>query len=1016
MAFQKTKGRGVFVQPTGMPNLSGFSQAAAEYSNIAKLGMSIGTNERQKEFNDAIREAEIQGKTSGVKRDADGNLEPLVNFEYAKAAEMYSDKEKDAVLKAYKTAAIGAYTSQAVSGIYSAANESYLANSNDPDAIEASMQGYMSSLSKMDQDIYLKLAPKAEAAFLEVKNRAAAKQQQEAEETSRVFFGEHFDQNMRQLGNLVAVGSSGEPNDDAAFADRFSELQEEQEQILENLATFGATPTQIQELRELQGNHLAIRAGQSHIDRVFTATQSYEKTLTAISKIVAEAPDDVNVDVLRQSLDAHAADLVNIQNQRKKEEGENRENIYQAISREIYLREVGSEGKKSVAEMLANPQHPIHQLEGTQIGSLLSIDDADRKEYANNIYNEEFAFLQNWKTIKGTEFEQNLLSRFFSIRDLYEKGLVDFGKYEAARVAYLEYEDDKFVKPERDTLTGYVSKELSKASSYLRPPEFWAAKKPDLIAAGVIGPKSLKYKNEQSYNDALFKYAVEYRKQENERIEGSAALRKAQAGLKLGKTELDALNKFTPNYKAIMPDNSVRPVDFFPVLENGEEDIEHFLASVDAVDRYANETGGQLHPSAKEIVDNLVNTPQLADKAKRIVGQIVTGISATESITQEEALYDLIAINDLDNKTTSALMMATKLSPELAVDAIKALDSVDTNRGLNAILPTRADGVSLDQATDELFDTTFREAMTGHNWWKLLNPKISSMRQQQLIEFAESADINLNDLGQAVILDPDVRSAVKGIFLERVAHVKGQGDAKEIMRQALIKVGKRFGYEENKATGEIYLVERPIMDFGQATIPSMRIGGRNQPMFTLTREMIDADFTEKWFSRGTPGLRNSRLDEAMRSVTDYGNLYRSDLTFHANINFGSQQTYTVILTDHYGNPTVVDTDYKWEFASSIQAPHYEQVMNRMKTERGKEFWSMMGLFDRSLLQNNMEQYSRRASDRSLMGIVRKLDELRILTHEGAPQSFIDGMGQPFNKEEIEDVMEAYQSWVSLGYY
>ena len=44
------------------------------------------------------------------------------------------------------------------------------------------------SLSKMDQDIYLKLVPKVEVAFLEVKNRAAAKQQEEAEETSRVFW------------------------------------------------------------------------------------------------------------------------------------------------------------------------------------------------------------------------------------------------------------------------------------------------------------------------------------------------------------------------------------------------------------------------------------------------------------------------------------------------------------------------------------------------------------------------------------------------------------------------------------------------------------------------------------------------------------------------------------------------------------------------------------------------------------------------------------------------------------
>ena len=166
---------------------------------------------------------------------------------------MYSDKEKDAVLKAYKTAAIGAYTSQAVSGIYSAANESYLANPNDPDAIEASMQGYMSSLSKMDQDI--SQTRSCRSRFLKKQSCSATRG---SRRNKQGIFGDHFNQNMRQLGNLVAVGSSGEPNDDAAFAERFSELQEEQEQILENLATFGASPTAIEKLRVTQENHLAI--------------------------------------------------------------------------------------------------------------------------------------------------------------------------------------------------------------------------------------------------------------------------------------------------------------------------------------------------------------------------------------------------------------------------------------------------------------------------------------------------------------------------------------------------------------------------------------------------------------------------------------------------------------------------------------------------------------------------------------------------------------------------------------
>ena len=66
MAFQKTKGRGVFVRPLVCPTFLVFP-CAAEYANIAKLGMSIGTNERQREFNDAIRQAGIEGKHLALK-------------------------------------------------------------------------------------------------------------------------------------------------------------------------------------------------------------------------------------------------------------------------------------------------------------------------------------------------------------------------------------------------------------------------------------------------------------------------------------------------------------------------------------------------------------------------------------------------------------------------------------------------------------------------------------------------------------------------------------------------------------------------------------------------------------------------------------------------------------------------------------------------------------------------------------------------------------------------------------
>ena len=62
MAFKKTSGQRVFAQPTGIPNLSGFKQAAAAYDQLAQTAMSIGTDIRKREYNDAIRQAEIDGK------------------------------------------------------------------------------------------------------------------------------------------------------------------------------------------------------------------------------------------------------------------------------------------------------------------------------------------------------------------------------------------------------------------------------------------------------------------------------------------------------------------------------------------------------------------------------------------------------------------------------------------------------------------------------------------------------------------------------------------------------------------------------------------------------------------------------------------------------------------------------------------------------------------------------------------------------------------------------------------
>ena len=109
MAFQKTKSRGVFVKPTGTPDLSGFRAVAQSYQDMARVATGIGLDMRKRQYNDLIRQAEIDGKTAGAVFDKEGNLVPLTNFDYGKASDAFNETDKKGVLAAYKKAALTTY-------------------------------------------------------------------------------------------------------------------------------------------------------------------------------------------------------------------------------------------------------------------------------------------------------------------------------------------------------------------------------------------------------------------------------------------------------------------------------------------------------------------------------------------------------------------------------------------------------------------------------------------------------------------------------------------------------------------------------------------------------------------------------------------------------------------------------------------------------------------------------------------------------------------------------------------
>ena len=177
MVYKKTGGRSVITQPVGMPDLSGFFDSANQLAKVSQLASGIGLDIRKREYNDAIRDAEIDGSTAGAVY-VDGKLQPLVNFDYEKASGFVPDDRKK-ILDQYKKSAIRTYASAASVDIDLAADNALLDNPTDPNAIRGSLEGYLEGIEDLDPRLKSSLTAKATQSFGIAENRAFAAQQKE---------------------------------------------------------------------------------------------------------------------------------------------------------------------------------------------------------------------------------------------------------------------------------------------------------------------------------------------------------------------------------------------------------------------------------------------------------------------------------------------------------------------------------------------------------------------------------------------------------------------------------------------------------------------------------------------------------------------------------------------------------------------------------------------------------------------------------------------------------------------
>jgi len=993
MAYKKTGGRSVAVQPTGMPDLSGFFESARQLEQVGNLASSIGTDIRKREYNDLLREAEIDGETAGAvyKKDKNGQmvLQPLVNFDYGKATQTYSESDQKNIINAYKKSATRTYVSAASNDISLAAQNALDQNPDDPSGIRGALEGYLDGLSELDPQIRAALTPKAVQAFGIAENRALALQQKNVRQNSIYQNETAYKFLSEEKGKLIASLQNADLEMQDAVFKRINEIQNEQDQIFESLSLNEVTELGLTKLRDIDRTVVAGRVGQTLVKKVY-ASEGAEAAYQTLLNIVNESQQNPNVDSeavgkigveTLTSLERAAAFA-------KKEATEMKAALNGEIAFDVIV------NGADVSSMILDPNHPIHQLDKAQQGALLQVSEGYKQQKASAIQSANNTIYDaNLAVIKSPELHSpdQVRASLSSINDMVSRGDIGTSKRIDAQKAFLE-SVQYFNQGEAKKIGSQLQVELGPMSTYLMEPAYYLSEEvmQGLEKSGVIG-KGRYFPSRKEYINNVEAYQKNYNERRDKYNLAVKAESKLKTGQKLSAKEESAHNEVFNFSKVRVKDQN--GADVLADINLMSEDQAVQAASMNAVAAFAVTTKGSAHSAFKSIVDTIMLRPENADVAVRTMGQVMTALRSAykgEPFENIEAQF----YSNLDTDSVVFLRMASRLGVENTVNTFANFKKQNMNRSVNEYLNTN--GITADE--DSFFVETFKDSVDEVNFWSLMTPVIDSEYANMYREMASNAGLS-NTVG-TVLQDPYIKDYLKKSWYAKILPFKGTHDPKAAMHLTIKELGKRVGLEVNPVSGKPELVTSPILRQAQATVP-------NYAGVTLTMNDVRGDFIDRFKAVG--GMVDKSIIDGLNDVVDVGpkapvqGMFGADLKgthtlhFFPNESYGGTQTYTVALRSGTGKLVPLSNNYSYNFKSSLAYKDtFPKVIEKLRTQRAKDVFNTVGLFDPAFVQNTFENIENVRSDTSLLPLINGYNE------------FVSGFGgdaidpSTLTKAEVDD--------------
>ena len=938
MAYQPTRGRKAFVSPTGMPDLSGYRQLAKSFTDVGEAAYTIGSDIRQREFNDAIIQAELDGKTAGATYDKDGNLVPLTNLDYGKSAEIFGTASQKAVEQAYRKSALQTYAQSIGVAANAAANTAFQNNPTDPEAVRGSMLGFLDGLSVPDE-VKQQVTPRIVAEFTAAESQSRAGQAKMVRENAINTALADLNINTKRLGTLTANANSPElyeGNNRMA-----QELVTAIDGNLEILRENGYTDSDVQKIRNGIETSVALQVNQAHIERVFLSKGEAEARAEIIRVRKAfEDDESVNGESVASAMEGFLSDLVSAKNAADKEAAKTKTALYNSTALGIVLGTIQMD-ELQISQMPGlddNQKYGLVSILRGQIaiGRNASKEQAkNEQDLSNKIYDDA---LGRYQFEDGQYTIENEHSR--TITQLYVDGKIEPKKY----WAFKKVQSNRLLGAMKERGDIAVGTLISNMSTFSIPYDVIKQAGNELIEAGVIGTLPQSRMTREQWEAKLSKYKSDYKKNQGNLLEISRLETKAKS-IHLSPSEVDKIVEFSPTVAQV--DGQNVPIDIF------SEDQRIRDASLEVAVLFT-EKYGALHPSIRDQLKNF-GFMRNEDDFNSAVQFFSKYMNTVESKNVTGGYYQGVATLERAGVNVGILESARLYGYDFTKKLTEYRSS--SNRNLSQFYAS-------DQNENDYFAEMFRKHAKSQSMLDyILNLGGDKSGKYEAMYNTLLNQSGVGSIDEAILSDPRLFSLLKS----GVDYTLASGEVSPNEEGYIVAIHKSIanlmgdiGLQED-ADGNVSWVLHPIMVEAQSTVGDRGVG------IDMDSIRMDVQRTVSAF----PGLQTAEIDKLIKA---------GDFVYEANVVPGKDPTYRVYVRDEFGERTLILPNYRYDFKYSIQNEVYNDTLESIENSTIKQILTALPGMDAVVLRNHfksMEAYE--DSEQFLAPLIKLYNDIGIQT-------------------------------------